>query len=320
MSTPAIDTARDSEVLSAFLSEISKDMPIDQFFPRFRVLDHFMKKAQIRDWGRQFQIPMAIDENDTIAPFAGFDEFNTTQQDLVTTLVYALKNKGGSISIPWDELQELKGSNHAVFDRVAFLRNNWVKSMMNKVEIDMFVALNTENPKSIFSLNTIIDNGVISAPGGINASTQPEWSATVVTGGSFASQGLTDMRTLINTIDEEGAEVDTVVMNKTVYQFYEDVIDPDVRYSSAQGVGGRGFKSLEFHMIPLIFSKNVTAGTIYMWDSTNLYLRVASDGNFSLDPFEKPTNQKAQVSLGAFRGQMVCDRRKSTGKITSVVA
>ena len=322
MANPAIDTARDEEVLTAFLSEIEGNEPVDQFFPATRVLDKLIAAAKMKDGGWQSMIPMATGENSTIKDFSGFDEFDTTQQDLVTMLVYAFKQKGGSVVMPWDQMREIAGNNHAVYDRVKFLRNNFIKSLLNKLEIDLFAIAASESADQIFSLNTIIDDTAGTAPGEKTVSEEPEWSSTVITGGSFDTQGLDDMRTLISCIDEDGAEVDTIVTNKAVYNFYEKKIDPDVRYSSAQGTGGRGFKSLEFNMIPLCYAKNVGAAnnTIYMWDSKNLWLDIDTDANFVLDPFEKPTNQKAFVSLGYARTKTVCDRRKSTGRINSIVA
>lgn len=323
MSTAAIDISRTSERLSAFLSEIGSEDPIDNYFPQTAALNLLMKNKQMIDGGRQIIYPIDSGANSTIQDFTDFDVFDTTAQDTALTIVYPFVNKGGSVLVSWEEIRETAGSDHRIFDLVKHRRSNFLKSMMDSISTDLFAA--AQLATKVTSLNVGIDS--TGATGSLNASTDADWAATETASGSFAALGLSDMRTLFNTITENGKEPDTLLTNRTIYEYYESEIDPDVRYSVAQTSGagkkmvaGRGFSGLEFHGIPLVYDKKATSGVLYMWNSENLFMMIDNDGNFKIDDFQRPTNQKALVALGAFRGNIVINRRKSCGKLTGITA
>lgn len=318
MSTLAIDTPanRSNERLSAFLTEIGTNMPIDNIFVRFPVLDLLMKKKKTVNGGRQILYPIDSGTNSTVKDFSDYDTFDTSAQDTARTVAYPFVNKGGTLVISWEEQRETAGQDHAIFDLVAHKRNNLMKTAMDQISTDLFAA--SAVTSKISSLNVMIDStGTI---GGLSQSTDSDWAASEIGSGSFVTQGLADMRTLWNTLFENGGNPNTIVTNRTIYQFYENEIDPDVRYSSAQGVGGRGFKTLEFKGIPIIFDAKGTSGVLYMWDDENLFMMVDSDGDMAMDPFITPSNQKVSVSKLVFRANLICNRRRGTGKLTGVTA
>jgi hypothetical protein len=316
MSTAAIDIARNNERLSAFLSEIIESTPVDNYFPRIPLLERLMQNKTMQNGGRQVIFPIDSGENSTVKDFSDYDIFDTTAQDTALTVVYPFVNKGGSLVISWEELREVAGNNHAIFDLVKHKRDNLMKTMSDKLAADLFEA--TQNALKITSLEVLIDS--TGSVGGVDQSTDADWAAKEVGSGSFATQGLKDMRSLYNQIQEDNADVDTIVMNRTIYEFYENEIDPDVRYAVAQGTGGRGFKTLEFKGNPIILEKKSTSGTIYMMDSKNVFFRCDTEGDMTLDEFQTPVNQKVSVAKCNFRGNLICNRRKSTGKLTGVVA
>lgn len=316
MSTSAIDTARSDERLSAFLSEIGTNEPVDNFFVKRPVLDRLMKDRQTTDGGRQIIYPIDSGQNPTIRDFADYDLFDTTAPNTALTVVYPMVNKGGSIVISWEEQRETAGSDHKIFDLIAHRRRNAMKTIMDAYASDVFAA--AQDPLKITALPlAILATGSV---GGLSQATDADWAATVTASGSFAAQGLNNMRTLYNTLSNNGQSPDTIVMTQAIYEFYEAEVDPDVRYAMAQGVGGRGFKTLEFKGIPLIHDLKATSGVIYMWNSENLFMIMDSEGNFATDDFQTPTNQKASIAKIYARGNLVLNRRKSTGKLTGVVA
>lgn len=318
MSTTAIDTARTSESLSVFMSEIPNTDPIDNYFERFPLLSHLMTKKELKDGGRQLQIPYNSGENTTFKWFAGNDVFNTTTQDTALTIVAPYVNYGGSIVISWEEMREIAGKDHATFDLLKHRRMVTLNTAMKGITASLFAA--TQAADKFTSLIVGIDStGTLHNQ---SASTDADWASKEVDSGSasFASVGLQNMRSLYNQITEDNAMPDTIVMGRTLYESYENEIDIDVRYSTAQGVGGRGFTSLEFKGKPILVEKACTANTIFMWDSANVKLYLDKEGDFNQMPFVWMPQQLSQVGLFVVRGNLVIDRRKSTGKIINQAA
>lgn len=322
MSSTAIDTARTNERLSAFLSEIGASEPVDNYFPRIPALKKFMESKKTINGGRQITYPIDSGSNSTVKDFSDYDIFDTAAQDTALTVVYPFVNKGGTMVISWEEIRETAGNDHRVFDLVKHKRDNLMKSMMDSLATDLFAA--TQSASKITSLvPAILTTGAL---GGLNASTDADWASTVTSGGSFATQGLSDMRTTWNTLCDNGADdPDLILTTPTVYQLYENEIDPDVRYSVAQlggkAKGGRGFGGgLEFNGVAITRDKKCTSGVMYMIPTTNCFMMVDSDGNFSFDDFVTPSNQKASIAKMVFRGNLIVNRRKSLGKITGITA
>lgn len=320
MSTAAIDTARTSERLSVFLSEVITTEPVDNFFPRFPVLEALMKNSQVKNGGRQILANIDSGKNNTVKSFNDFDQFAATRQDTALTVVYPMKNIGGIAAISEEEVREVAGDKHATFDLVKHVRNNLMQSIMNELATQIFAA--TPGGDDFESLPNIIDS--TGTTGNLSATTDPDWAATETASGSFASQGLTDMRTTYNTIVDNGGMPDTIATSRTVYEYYENEVDPDVRYSIPQAkgpeVGARGFKSLEFKGIPIIHDSKATSDALYMWDSEHLYLCLDKEWNFSMGPFRNDVISLTMASIGKVRGNLITVRRKSAGKLTGITA
>jgi hypothetical protein len=304
LSTLAIDTPanRSNERLSMFLTEIGSRKPIDNYFLTHPLLDHLMKNCVTKDGGRQ--------------DFTDADTFITTVPDTIRTVAYAYHNKGASLVVMGEEQRETAGADHKTFDIIESRRESIIETVLQQYSQDLFAA--SQVAKKINSLNVLVDS--TGEVGGLNASTNAEWAATETASGSFASQGLKDMRSLWNTLFNNKSKINTIVTTQSIYEFYENEVDPDVRYSTPQGVGSRGFESLEFKKVPIIYDPYATSGVIYMFDTKFTYLAKDSGWNMDFEPFVTPSNQKVSVSKFANRCNLVTTNRRTTGKLTGVVA
>lgn len=323
MSTVAIDTGRNTEQLSAFLSDIVTKDPVENYFARYLLLDKLMASKELKKTGRQALIPINSGENTTVKDFSGYDTFDTSGQDTALTLVYPMVNKGGTLTISWEDEMETVDDEHRIIELLTHKRKTLISTALKQYAQDLFRA--TQDASKITSLAVAIDS-TTGSPGGLSQSTDADWASYERSVGSFATNGMSILGLLYNDIWMNGAMPDTIVMSQTVYQYFEDTADPDTRYNYMIGqskgdmVGRRGFKSLEFKGIPVTPDVYCTSDVVYMFDSENVWMRVEPAGNYSFDPFEKPANQKAKTSTFACRKQLLIDRRKSTGKGTGITA
>lgn len=322
MSTAAIDlqSSRSTERLTVFLSEINAGDPVDNRFVERPVLEALMKNKKTVDGSRQKMIVIDQGENNTVKDFSDYDTFDLVDQDTAMPLIYSMVNKGGALVVSWEQEREVAGSDHATFDLIKHKRNNLLNTIMDKYASDLFAS--SQVASKITTLVTGIDS--TGSVGNLSQSTSADWASTETASGSFASQGLADMRTTYRTIVQNGAVPDLVVSTVTEHGYYEKKIDPDVRYvfsGDAIKTGGRGFPTLSFMGMPWIYDAKATAGVIYLITTKNCYFLMDSAAPFgTFDPFMLANNQKAKSSLCYGRGNLIIDRRKSHGKLTGVTA
>lgn len=319
MSTIAIDTPanRTTERLTAFLSDIGEQKPIDQFFPRRKALEVFTKNMKIKDAGRQVIYPINSGANPTVKDAADYDTYDPSASDTALIVTYPMVNKIASLVVSWEEEREVAGKDHAMYDLIEHKRNVLLNSVLDAQDTDLFAATQTANKISSL-VPTILGTGAV---GGLNQSTDADWASTVTASGSFASQGMSDMLNTYTTIAGQGADPDVIISRRQEHNFYHLLVDPDVRYAYTPDlVAGRGFRGLEFMGAKWIYDPKSTSGVIYLVTSENMYLSVDSAGNYDFPPFIEMPLQRAKISKFAFRGNLICDRRNSHGKLTGVVA
>lgn len=314
MSTVALDTARTTERLSAFKTEIGATTPIDNIFDKNFTLDAMMKNKRMKDGGRQILYPIDSGTNSTVGYFSDYDVFNTSAQDTALTVVYPYINIGGTIVISWEEMRETAGNDHKIFDLVKHKRNNVLETIADTLNGDLYNATITTG--QINSITATVDS--TGAIGGLNQSTDSDWASVedASTGSIASGTGITEMNNLYNDLITNKSKPDTIITTQALYEQYEAYMDVDVRYSNTRMAVNRGFKNLEFKTIPVIFDQDCTSGVIFMLDSNTLFITIDSGGNFAVDDFKEPVNQKAFVAKAYARLQLVCTKRNGQGKIT----
>ena len=78
--------------------------------------------------------------------------------------------------------------------------------------------------------------------GGLAPASFPWWVSTVTTGGSFAGQGLDDMRSTMNTVTFSNDKPDICFTTQDIFEFYEKSLQPQARYSQMK-VADAGFQN-----------------------------------------------------------------------------
>lgn len=318
-SVAAVDlsSTRNTDRLTAFMSEIGASEPIDQVFVRVPTLELLRSGAKVMDGGRQIWYPIDSGTNSTIKKFSDFDTFDTSAQSTALSVVCPFVNYGGSVAVSWEELRETAGSDHKLYDLIAHKRKNALNSLVDYLNAKLYVAAAAAD--EICSLVDIIDSAGTTM--GLAQSTDAHWASVENASGSFAAQGLADMTTMVNDLRANKSKVSDIMMPQAVHEYYEKELNPDLRYAGSDlAVGRRGFKELEFKGVRLDWDDDCTAGVMYFINKENLFLVVDSDANFHFDPFLQPVNQKAQVALLSFRGNVVCNSRRSQGKLTGIAA
>jgi len=316
-STVAVDTSatRNTERLSAFLSELYSADPSDNYFDRYPTIDRLQKSRKVGAFGRQIRVPIVYDKSPNMARAGNYDLVNTSGSSLVRDVVYAMKNIFSSINISWEELREIAGNDHMAIDRLKIKRAVELKSLAKFLNEDLFAS--SVVGTAIQSLATVVDSS--GSAGDLSQSTLSAWAAhEVAHSAAYEAGAYAEMLGIVNDIEEKGGRTSWIVTTKDIYESCENSFDVDVRYAGADGTVNRGWTGLKFKQKDLFFDSDCTSQAMYFIDSDHLQLCVDSDGDARFADFDEPHDQWAQSAKFVWRGQVICDKRNAHGKITGI--
>lgn len=122
------------------------------------------------------------------------------------------------------------------------------------------------------------------AAGGIDPSTYTWWrnQATNMTGKSFATYGVSYMRTLLNncTKNLKMDAPDLILSGQTPYEMYEDSILPQYRITNNK-LGDMGFENIQFKGRPMVWSPSCANTRLYMLNTN--FIKFAYDPMMMMD-------------------------------------
>lgn len=157
--------------------------------------------------------------------------------------------------------------------------------------------------------------------GGI-AHTNTWWrsKSTNMTGLSFASYGVSSMRTMVNNLGtgRKQDRPDILVSGQTPYEMYEDTILPAYRITNNK-LGDMGFENIVYKGIPMIWSPSCASTRMYFL-CTN-YLQFVYDPMMFFDMTEwksipnQPNDRAAQIVTAC---SMITSRRRCQGVLYNI--
>lgn len=191
-------------------------------------------------------------------------------------------------------------------------------SLARILDADLWAT--TQDSSRLGAIPVIVDNtGTV---GDVAGATQTWWRATDTASGSFAARGLSDMRTLYNTILNQSADMGTpdyLIGTQSVLEFYEAALQPQQRFTDEK-MANAGFQTLKYKAAPFTFGANVPSGELYMLRSENLSLVCHSDAQFKTTQFVKPANQDARTAQILLMAEVTTDNRRKHGRLTGITA
>jgi len=274
------------------------------------------QKAKRLDGGASILVPLMIDENTTATWYSGYDTLDTTPMEGFTNSQAKWKNMAVSISISGEEGRQNSGRDKMI-NMLEAKQTQATLSAKKQLTAGLFASSTLS--KYVEALPVMID--ATSSIQDINSTTYSYWQADADTGGSFAAQGLSDMRTLwINiAMRSPGTTPDIICTTSDVYNYYEGSLQPQVRYSS-MGTAEGSFEKLRFKSADVFYESQCTSGVMYMFPSQNLFLVLNSNADYKKTEFVKPYNQDARVAQIIIMCQLVTNARRKLGKISSITA
>ncbi len=290
----------------------------DAVFNRLTLFDYLSKKNRVRrGGGTSIIVPLRISKNTTAASYSNYGQIDVTPQDNETAAQFLYKQYAASVSLSGKEERVQNKGKYEVMDLVKTKIDDAEKALQDKLNQDLFAA--SPGSDDVGSLVTSID--ATSSIGQINSTTYSFWQSSVTTGGSFAAQGVSDMRTLWNTLSQRAPSSvpDLILTTPTVHGYYEASLIAQQRYES-NSTGNGSFQKLMFKSAPMDMDAQCTSGAMYYLNSDCMELVIDPTTDFKMTEWVKPANQDARVAQYLVALELVIRNRRKLGKILSITA
>jgi len=290
----------------------------DNIFTAIPLFAHLAMKNRITaEGGSTLVRPILFVKNTTAASYASDDVLDTTIQDEFTAAQYIWRQYAVTVAIP-GRLERIQNAGKAqivnVVEGKIQAAQAAVKDLLDR---DLFETLQVGT--RISPINAIIDNtGTV---GDINGATSTFWQSTVTTSGSFAAQGLSDLRGNWNQLTQRNpvGPPDMLLSDRTAFEAYEATVVPQLRLTDVE-LGNLGFENLRYKSAPWTFDVNATSGVIYLINSKALELVQHSGTMFVMSEWVKPSSQDVRVAQIFWAGELTTVNRRKLGKLTGVTA
>jgi hypothetical protein len=272
------------------------------------------KLKKLQDGGESLVEQVLYEMSTAIKTYSGYEVLDLTPQEGMTIARYSWRQYAVGITISGLERRSNAGESKMI-DLLEAKTKQAEQTFRDRLSRD-FYGSNSDG-KSVDGLGTIVSSS--GTCGGLSASTYTWWASTATASGSFAAQGLKDMRTLFNTLSFGNNTPDGLFTTQSIFEYFETALQPQERYVNAEAANS-GFANLTFKNIPLYFDRDCTSGVLFMLNSKNIKLQVHKDADMEPSPFVTPENQDASSSTIIFQGNMTTDERRKHGKLTSITA
>jgi hypothetical protein len=290
----------------------------DTVFNKLAFFEWMNSKKKIRKGGTSLIVPLRYQKNTTNGSYDGYDTLDTTPQNELTSAQFKWKQYYGNVSVNGREDRVQNKGKYEVIDLVKSKIDGAESALRDTMNTALFAA--APGSKDLGSLVTSID--ATSTIGDVNSTSNSFWQATSTASGSFAAQGLSDMRTIWNTLAVKMPQSapDLILTTTTIHSFYEGSLLPQQRYEGGAGTGDGSFRDLMFKSTPVRYDAQATSGVMYFLNSDVMELSVDPDTNFVMTEWVKPANQDAKVAQILFAGELVIKNRRKLGKLTAITA
>lgn len=247
-------------------------------------------KMETVEGGRWLSEPLQYDKSDGVKWIGKGGTAPANDFQFLTTAKYDWRYLVGSIVRFGIDDQQNRGKNE-ILSLMNAKQDNVKNALITEFETRLFGAKSaisagttTETDLSIDGLQFLVPDDPTLATnnaGGIDpsAGNNPWWrnQATNATGKSFATYGISLMRTLLNNC-ANNLKMDTpdlILCGQTPYEYYEDTVLPIYRITDRK-LADMGFDNIQFKGKPMLWSPSCSNQRMYMLN-TNFF-------KFAYDP------------------------------------
>lgn len=315
-----------TNLLTSTLDNIQPGL-FDNIFDSIPVLNKLLKGGSVKRGTTGENITHLIEyarapgTGTTKSSYDNYDVLDTTPYEFMTRAIFTPKLYARSIVISGSDLHKNQGPE-AVVNLLGAKTDNAIRSLKDDLSVDLFGDGTGNDSKVLTGLKAIIDisptSGVV---GAIDPSSYGWWANQYhTTVGSFAANGLKEMRIMYNECSVGGGKPDFIVTTRTVHEYYEGSLTPQIQYSGGGGTAEGTFMELTFKGMPVIWDNDCASGYMYFINNDHLFFNIWKGRDFTTSKFVIPEDQDVQIAQVMFMGNLSTNNRRKNGVVAGITA
>lgn len=297
----------------------------DQIFTATPLFERMKKLGSIKlngTGGNYLEIPLSYAKNETVTSFGRGDTISISDTKFMTVAQYEWKFVAGSIVRYFvDDAKNKSLSQHLNLANKKI--DNLRDSLTDYFETMLFGDGTGNGNKDFEGLGNLCSaSPATGTVGNINGGTYSWWRNTQKTSTGAASVYLlSDMRNFANTISEGKTRQlpNIIITTQAVAELYDDEVLEQRQIVNLGTTDPEGTVASVWKGVPVLWSSQCPSGYMYMLRGENIGLNIDPDINFTPTEWKSIPNQvNDRVMQIAVKGNMITDRRKSLGVLTSI--
>lgn len=292
---------------------------VDQVFGARPLTFFLMQAGQIRmvDGGAKIVEPLIVANNSTVETYAQGDTLNPADTSEFSAAEYDWKMIVASITI-----HGLEEAKNAGTSRILDLLEGKImvarESITEKFNQDFHSGTTTAPTGGNWNnLGYLLGQNGAVAVGGIAPNTNTYWQSNI----DSAAEAITTaaMTTSYNNASVGNDQPNMVLTTQTLYEAYEALLQPQLRYQSAE-VADAGFQNLMFKGAPVLYDADCASGHMWMLNTKYLKLIGHSQKWFTPSPFIRTTTEDSRTAQIFCYGNLIVNNRKRQAVLTGKTA
>jgi hypothetical protein len=255
--------------------------------------------------------------NNTAKSYAGAEVLDTTLQDGMTNARYNWKQYSASVGITGLERRS-NMSEEQLINLLDAKTKQAEKSLQKSLSEGAWSDGTGNGGKDLTGLQALVDS--TTTVGGLAPGTFAWWAADeAATVGSFAANGITQMRTSFNNVSYGNDKPDIIFTDQNNFERYEAALQPQERYVNTKAADA-GFQNLTFKGVPIMWDRDCPSNEMYFLNSNYMNLVVHRDADMATGEFIRPENQDVTTAQILFQGNLTLNNRRMFAKMTGLTA
>lgn len=279
--------------------------------------------------GTQIEVPVMYKKFTTGGSWGNYDQLDVTPQDTVKNMTWDWKAHYSHVTIGRMDLVKMN-SPQAAFNVLRFLFEQAKEDIADKVGTGLWSDGTTNSSKEIDGLKAAVDDGTVSATyAGLTRSSNTWMNATEDSSSTTLTEAV--LQTNFAAVKVGGRAPTSIFSRSDQYNRFIALGIGAQRFPV--GAAGHdeqlyspGFTNALFNNVPWIEDShcfdgpNSSNSSIILLCEDYIYLCVSEDGDMVFEPFQRPHDQFAYVSLLAWIGNLVHQAPARSGKLSAIAA
>lgn len=311
--------ANTNRLVSTTLKNYRKKL-IDNLTYSQVVVDMIRRMGGVRtlDGGTSIVEHLLYETNPSVKTYNGLDVLDKSPSEGISTAEFDWKQMSGLAQ--WSGREEFMNGGSA--ERLI----NLADAIIEQLETSFAIKLNlmtfgdgtANGGKDWGGLALLVEDGTAwSTVGTINSDTWTFWrNVWSGSAGSFASNGITKVRTAFNDVTRHGERPNLMVTDQNMYEAYEKILTLTLRITDVETPGDNGMRSLRYKGVPLGFDDDCTAGYWYILNTKYLHLNFGKGREMKSTEVMMPPDQDAKMTRSFMYGNYSTNCRKMNAVIT----